>query len=169
MRALKVAALARCSAAAYERENGNQSLDVVLLPALPAGPWISHRSRATFSYPLYSKWFLQYANLKGTDQLSDRSVRAIGIRQALRGHGVDFGASGSPMSDERICPRPRERAYPTHPDPVLGFAGRRHHNLPGVTAPSSWRRGSSPHHFLRANHQVERNTGSFDGPTIYYP
>ena len=56
---------------------------------------------ATFPYPLYSKWFSDYATKTGV-KINYQSIGSGGgIRQLIEGT-VDFGASDSPMSDEEM-------------------------------------------------------------------
>ena len=57
---------------------------------------------ATFPYPLYSKWFADYAAKTGV-KINYQSIGSGGgIRQLAEGT-VDFGASDSPMKDEEIA------------------------------------------------------------------
>lgn len=57
---------------------------------------------ATFPYPLYSKWFADYAQQTGV-KINYQSIGSGGgIRQLSEGT-VDFGASDSPMSDADIA------------------------------------------------------------------
>lgn len=57
---------------------------------------------ATFPYPLYSKWFSDYAASTGV-RINYQSIGSGGgIRQLSEGT-VDFGASDSPMNDEEIA------------------------------------------------------------------
>ncbi len=56
---------------------------------------------ATFPYPLYSKWFSDYATAKGV-RINYQSIGSGGgIRQLSEGT-VDFGATDGPMSDEEL-------------------------------------------------------------------
>ena len=55
---------------------------------------------ATFPYPLYSKWFSEYAKINPNVKLNYQPIGSGGgIRQVIAGT-VDFGASDIPMSDE---------------------------------------------------------------------
>lgn len=57
---------------------------------------------ATFPYPIYSKWFADYAAKTGV-KINYQSIGSGGgIRQLSEGT-VDFGASDSPMKDEEIA------------------------------------------------------------------
>lgn len=56
---------------------------------------------ATFPYPLYSKWFNDYAREKGV-RINYQSIGSGGgVRQLSEGT-VDFGATDGPMSDEEL-------------------------------------------------------------------
>ena len=57
---------------------------------------------ATFPYPLYSKWFDEYAKLTGVKMNYQSIGSGGGIRQLSEGT-VDFGASDSPMSDAELA------------------------------------------------------------------
>ena len=57
---------------------------------------------ATFPYPIYSKWFAQYKNEKGSQVNYAPIGSGGGIRQFMAGV-VDFGASDAPMSDKEIA------------------------------------------------------------------
>ena len=57
---------------------------------------------ATFPYPIYSKWFSDYAQRTGV-KINYQSIGSGGgIRQLSEGT-VDFGASDSPMSDQELA------------------------------------------------------------------
>ncbi|MBX7042580.1 MAG: phosphate ABC transporter substrate-binding protein PstS [Ignavibacteria bacterium] len=57
---------------------------------------------ATFPYPLYSKWFNEYAKINKDAKINYQSIGSGGgIKQITEGT-VDFGATDSPMSDEEI-------------------------------------------------------------------
>ncbi|MBI3802687.1 MAG: phosphate ABC transporter substrate-binding protein PstS [Nitrospirae bacterium] len=57
---------------------------------------------ATFPYPIYSKWFDEYAKLHPDVHFNYQSIGSGGgIRQISEGT-VDFGATDGPMSDEQL-------------------------------------------------------------------
>jgi phosphate transport system substrate-binding protein len=86
---------------------------------------------ATFPYPIYSKWFLDYAAETGV-KINYQSIGSGGgIRQFSEGV-VDFGASDGPMTDEEMS-RTRHGAV-LHFPAVLG-ADVVVYNLPEVTVP----------------------------------
>jgi phosphate transport system substrate-binding protein len=86
---------------------------------------------ATFPYPIYSKWFSDYAKLTGV-KINYQSIGSGGgIRQLSEGT-VDFGASDSPMSDEEMA---KAKGGPIIHFPTVIGADVITYNLPGVTAP----------------------------------
>lgn len=57
---------------------------------------------ATFPYPIYSKWFNEYAKINKDAKINYQSIGSGGgVKQITEGT-VDFGASDSPMSNEEI-------------------------------------------------------------------
>ena len=85
---------------------------------------------ATFPYPLYSKWFADYAAATGV-KINYQSIGSGGgIRQLSEGT-VDFGASDSPMSDEDIA---KAKGPVMHFPTVLGAVVVAY-NLPSLSAP----------------------------------
>jgi phosphate transport system substrate-binding protein len=86
---------------------------------------------ATFPYPIYSKWFSDYANITGV-KINYQSIGSGGgIRQLSEGT-VDFGASDSPMSDEEMA---KAKGGPIIHFPTVLGADVITYNVPGVTAP----------------------------------
>ena len=58
---------------------------------------------ATFPYPIYSKWFSEYAAAHPGVEINYQSIGSGGgIRQVTAGL-VDFGASDGPMTDEQLA------------------------------------------------------------------
>lgn len=86
---------------------------------------------ATFPYPIYSKWFSDYATSKGI-KINYQSIGSGGGIKQLSEGTVDFGASDSPMTDEEMTAAKGGRIlhFPT----VLG-ADVVTYNLPEVTTP----------------------------------
>ncbi len=84
---------------------------------------------ATFPYPLYSKWFSDYAASTGV-RINYQSIGSGGgIRQLSEGT-VDFGASDGPMNDEEIS---KAKGAVLHFPTVLGALAITY-NLPGVSS-----------------------------------
>ena len=83
---------------------------------------------ATFPYPIYSKWFSEYAQQHPGVEINYQSIGSGGgIRQVTAGT-VDFGASDGPMSDEQLS---QSRVKLIHIPTVLG-AVVPVYNLPGI-------------------------------------
>src|SRR5690349_20543772 len=57
---------------------------------------------ATFSYPIYSKWFDEYAKVDPSVRFNYQSIGSGGGQKQIMAHTVDFGASDGPMSDENL-------------------------------------------------------------------
>ncbi len=101
-----------------------------LLAAGPATAQDLNGAGATFPYPIYSKWFAEYARQTGV-RINYQSIGSGGGIRQLTERTVDFGASDAPMSDEEMAKLP---APVLHFPTVLGAVVLTY-NLPGVTAP----------------------------------
>lgn len=84
---------------------------------------------ATFPYPIYSKWFSDYAAATGV-KINYQSIGSGGGIQQLSSGTVDFGASDSPMSEAEMS-RAKGGAVLHFPS-VLGAVVLTY-NLEGVT------------------------------------
>jgi phosphate transport system substrate-binding protein len=83
---------------------------------------------ATFPYPIYSKWFADFAAQSGV-KINYQSIGSGGgIRQLTEGT-VDFGASDAPMSDAEMA---KLKSPVLHFPTVLGAVVITY-NIPGVT------------------------------------
>src|SRR6202142_4064625 len=61
---------------------------------------------ATFPYPIYSKWFNEYAKVDPGVRFNYQSIGSGGGQKQLLAETVDFGASDGPMSDENLSKAP---------------------------------------------------------------
>jgi phosphate transport system substrate-binding protein len=61
---------------------------------------------ATFPYPLYSKWFDEYAKVDPSVRFNYQSIGSGGGQKQILAQTVDFGASDGPMSDENLAKAP---------------------------------------------------------------
>jgi len=86
---------------------------------------------ATFPYPIYSKWFSDYAAQKGV-KINYQSIGSGGGIRQLSEETVDFGASDSPMSDDEMS---KAKGGPVLHIPTVLGADVVTYNVPGVTAP----------------------------------
>lgn len=86
---------------------------------------------ATFPYPLYSKWFSDYATKTGV-RINYQSIGSGGGIRQLSEQTVDFGASDSPMTDAEMA---KAKGGPVlHIPTVLGAVAVTY-NLPEIQAP----------------------------------
>jgi phosphate transport system substrate-binding protein len=86
---------------------------------------------ATFPYPIYSKWFTDYAAKTGVKINYQPIGSGGGIRQ-LQEQTVDFGASDAPMSDDEMS---KAKGGPVLHFPTVLGAVVVTYNIPGVTKP----------------------------------
>ena len=122
MKRLLVTALALAAACSDSSEKNTRAAGSGSVDLTGAG--------ATFPYPLYSKWFADYAAATGV-KINYQSIGSGGgIRQLSEGT-VDFGASDSPMSDEDMA---KAKGPVMHFPTVLGAVVIAY-NLPALAAP----------------------------------
>lgn len=76
---------------------------LIACAACTAGAQKINAAGATFPYPIYSKWFSEYAQQHPGVQINYQSIGSGGgIRQVTEGT-VDFGASDMPMTDAMLA------------------------------------------------------------------
>jgi phosphate transport system substrate-binding protein len=85
---------------------------------------------ATFPYPLYSKWFADYAASTGV-RVNYQSIGSGGGIRQLSEQTVDFGASDAPMKDEELAKA--KGGAVLHIPTVLGAVAVTY-NVPGLAA-----------------------------------
>jgi phosphate transport system substrate-binding protein len=61
---------------------------------------------ATFPYPIYSKWFDEYAKVDPSVRFNYQSIGSGGGQKQIIAQTVDFGASDGPMSDANLAKAP---------------------------------------------------------------
>jgi phosphate transport system substrate-binding protein len=86
---------------------------------------------ATFPYPIYSKWFSDYAAQTGV-KINYQSIGSGGGIKQLQDGIVDFGASDGPMTDKEIAAA--KHGMVLHFPTVLGAVVITY-NVPAVTTP----------------------------------
>ena len=86
---------------------------------------------ATFPYPIYSKWFNDYAQATGV-KINYQSIGSGGGIRQLSEQTVDFGASDSPMSDQELANA--KGGAVMHFPTVMGAVVITY-NVPGVSKP----------------------------------
>jgi phosphate transport system substrate-binding protein len=86
---------------------------------------------ATFPYPLYSKWFADYATKTGV-KINYQSIGSGGGIRQLSEQTVDFGASDSPMKDDELS---KAKGGPILHFPTVLGAVALIYNLPDLKQP----------------------------------
>jgi phosphate transport system substrate-binding protein len=86
---------------------------------------------ATFPYPIYSKWFADYAQSTGV-KINYQSIGSGGGIRQLSEQTVDFGASDGPMSDQELSNA--KGGTVLHFPTVMGAVVITY-NVPGLTRP----------------------------------
>src|SRR5947207_11237070 len=82
---------------------------------------------ATFPYPIYSKWFDEYAKIDPSVRFNYQSIGSGGGQQQIIAQTVDFGASDGPMTDEKLASAPGKILH----IPTVAGAAVVTYNLPG--------------------------------------
>src|ERR1035437_2356192 len=82
---------------------------------------------ATFPYPIYSKWFDEYAKVDPSVRFNYQSIGSGGGQKQILAQTVDFGASDGPMSDENLAKAPGKILHL----PTVAGADVVTYNLPG--------------------------------------
>jgi phosphate transport system substrate-binding protein len=128
VRALKFTAL-MLLAVACAKENANNSSAASSTVSSGGGVDLTGAG-ATFPYPIYSKWFSDYAAKTGV-KINYQSIGSGGGIRQLSEQTVDFGASDSPMSDDELS---KAKGGPVLHIPTVLGADVVTYNLPGVSA-----------------------------------
>src|SRR5213082_2370097 len=82
---------------------------------------------ATFPYPIYSKWFDEYAKVDPSVRFNYQSIGSGGGQKQILSQTVDFGASDGPMSDDNLAKAPGKIFH----IPTVAGANVVAYNLPG--------------------------------------
>jgi phosphate transport system substrate-binding protein len=84
---------------------------------------------ATFPYPIYNRWFSEYAQAHPNVHINYQSIGSGGGKKQVSEGTVDFGASDGPMSDQELA---EAKVKVMHIPTVLG-AVVPVYNIPGVS------------------------------------
>ncbi len=85
---------------------------------------------ATFPYPIYSKWFDEYAKVDPSVRFNYQSIGSGGGQKQILAQTVDFGASDGPMSDDNLARAPGKLLH----IPTVAGADVVAYNIPGDPA-----------------------------------
>src|SRR6266513_3694233 len=111
-------------------EFGRRILATVLLTGVSAtasAQMMINGAGATFPYPIYSKWFDEYAKVDPSVRFNYQSIGSGGGQKQITAQTVDFGASDGPMSDENLAKAPGKILH----IPTVAGAVVVTYNLPG--------------------------------------
>jgi phosphate transport system substrate-binding protein len=84
---------------------------------------------ATFPYPIYNKWFTEYAQAHPGVEINYQSIGSGGGKKQAGDGTVDFGASDGPMSDDEL----KAAKIPLMHIPTVLGAVVPVYNVPGVS------------------------------------
>jgi phosphate transport system substrate-binding protein len=76
------------------------------LSATASAQMMINGAGATFPYPIYSKWFDEYAKVDPSVRFNYQSIGSGGGQKQITAQTVDFGASDGPMSDDNLSKAP---------------------------------------------------------------
>src|SRR5207237_4596799 len=85
---------------------------------------------ATFTYPIYSTWFDEYAKVDPSVRFNYQSIGSGGGQKQILAQTVDFGASDGPMRDDNLAKAPGKILH----IPTVAGADVVAYNLPGNPA-----------------------------------
>ncbi len=100
------------------------------LSATASAQMMINGAGATFPYPIYSKWFDDYAKVDPSVRFNYQSIGSGGGQKQILAQTVDFGASDGPMSDENLSKAPGKILHL----PTVAGAVVMTYNLPGNPA-----------------------------------
>ncbi|HEX9382096.1 MAG TPA: phosphate ABC transporter substrate-binding protein PstS, partial [Gemmatimonadaceae bacterium] len=128
MRAMNLGALMLLAVACAKGDGSNSS--AASSTASSGGGADLTGAGATFPYPIYSKWFSDYANATGI-KINYQSIGSGGGVRQISEQTVDFGASDGPMSDDELA---KAKGGPILHIPTVLGADVITYNVPGITA-----------------------------------
>jgi phosphate transport system substrate-binding protein len=105
----------------------------IVAPVVCSAQVLINGAGASFPYPIYSKWFNEYAKLHHEIQINYQSIGSGGgIKQVTEGT-VDFGATDGPMNDEQLQEFQKKRGMSVLHFPTVLGAVVVTYNIPGIT------------------------------------
>src|SRR5256712_12093023 len=97
------------------------------LSATASAQMMINGAGATFPYPIYSKWFDEYAKVDPSVRFNYQSIGSGGGQKQILAETVDFGASDAPMRDDNLAKAPGKILH----IPTVAGADVLTYNLPG--------------------------------------
>ena len=102
---------------------------LMMTASLAGAETLINGAGATFPYPLYSKWFSEYAKIDKSVKFNYQSIGSGGGVKQITAQTVDFGASDAFLSDKELAAAP---AKLLHIPTVMGAVVVTY-NIPGVS------------------------------------
>jgi phosphate transport system substrate-binding protein len=103
-------------------------LSLMATAGLASAETLINGAGATFPYPIYSKWFSEYAKIDPSVKFNYQSIGSGGGIKQIIAQTVDFGASDKFLTDEQLKSAP---AKLLHIPTVMGAVVVTY-NIPGV-------------------------------------
>ena len=98
--------------------------------ALAGNPTLINGAGATFPYPIYSKWFSEYAKIDPSVNFNYQSIGSGGGIKQISAQTVDFGASDAALTNEQLRAAPGKLLH----IPMVAGAVAVVYNIDGVGA-----------------------------------
>src|SRR5436853_6898657 len=103
------------------------SLALAGISATASAQLLINGAGATLPYPIYSKWFDEYAKVDPSARFNYQSIGSGGGQKQILAGTEDFGASDGPISDENLAKAPGKILH----IPTVAGAVVVTYNLPG--------------------------------------
>jgi phosphate transport system substrate-binding protein len=84
---------------------------------------------ATFPFPIYSRWFIEYNRMHPDVHINYQPIGSGGGIEQVKQRTVDFGASDAPLTDDQL----KDMGRPVLLIPTVAGAIAMSYNIPGIT------------------------------------
>lgn len=105
------------------------ALVMLVSVAFALTPKLINGAGATFPYPIYSKWFSEYAKIDPSVNFNYQSIGSGGGIKQISAETVDFGASDAALTNDQLWAAPGKLLH----IPMVGGAVAVTYNLPGIS------------------------------------
>src|SRR6185437_8837974 len=85
---------------------GSFALLLLILGGTARSQMLINGAGSTFGYPIYSKWFDEYAKIDPSVHFNYQSIGSGGGIMMLRNKTVDIGATDAPLKDSQAVQMP---------------------------------------------------------------
>ncbi len=122
-----------------------------------AGAITINGAGATFPFPLYSKWFYDYAFVDTSAKFNYQSIGSGGGIKQITEKTVDFGASDAILNDDQFKAAPGIQMFPTVAGAEAIAVNLKDADGNAITAPIKFPYTSVADIYLRQDQKVERS------------